>query len=55
MKHVDIYEDTILSDLKSADTPAHILRIAHNHHRNMNEKHSVEALKTIFALQKRGK
>ncbi|XP_063231183.1 uncharacterized protein LOC134535819 isoform X2 [Bacillus rossius redtenbacheri] len=46
--------DVLLQNLKSASSVSKVLEVVERHHREMNSKHTLEALKCIFELQKCG-
>lgn len=46
---------TLLQDLKNANSPNTVLNIVGSHHKSMNSEHIIQALRSIFSIQKFGK
>lgn len=57
LKVVDQHDtqDNLITHIRSANSISNLLKIVHDNYRQMDEKHSVYALKTIFALQRDGR
>lgn len=57
LKVVDQHDtqDNLFAHIRSAKSLSNVLKIVHDNYRQMDEKHSVYALKTIFALQRDGR
>lgn len=47
--------DFLLTNLKNAPTTYSILQLVADHHKIMNNRHVIQALRTLFYLQKSGK
>lgn len=46
---------TLMQDLKNANSPNTVLNIVGTHHKSMNSEHIIQALRSIFSIQKFGK